>query len=103
MANQYNAFRVRQTGRIHVVASHDEGDDQRELWMMAGNRPKFFPKFQFSRLKRRVDKTPTPGLRNPVLTMIVRDFSKAVGKGEAKEFADFVMNHPLAGRLGPLT
>jgi hypothetical protein len=71
--------------------------------MMAGNRPKFFPQFQFSRLKRRVDKTPTPGLRNPVLTTIVRDFTKAVGKGEAKEFADFVMNHPLAGRLGRLT
>ena len=97
IANRYHNLRPSGIGRLVVVKK----DTERELVTMNANRPKFFPELTFVKLKRRAGKSRTPGVRNQIWTTIVRDFAAAVDRGEANDFATFVMSHRLSTLVKP--
>jgi hypothetical protein len=68
--------------------------------MVGVNRPRFHPELPFSKLRRRVDKRPEPGIRNPPLTQIVREFAAQVDEGGTSDFGVFLDRHPLARLVG---
>jgi hypothetical protein len=68
-----------------------------ELITMGASDPKFVPALGFCKVKRRVDKMPIPGVRDPAMVRIVKDFSDTMEKrGEPMEFGPFLAKHPLA-------
>ena len=70
--------------------------------MIGTSDPTFVPHLAFSKVKRRVDKTPTPGVRDPVIVQIVKDFSDEMDRrGEPMEFGPFLVQHPLSRSVRP--
>jgi hypothetical protein len=99
LAKRYNKFRRSQVGGFKVISKEADGENIRDVALVGTLRARFSPELHFTRFKRRVDKTPTPGSRDPALVTIVQDFAKALQKGGAREFGTFVMKHPLAWRV----
>ena len=62
-------------GKFEVFKPERHGDRWMQLIVIGTSDPTFVPHLAFSKVKRRVDKTPTPGVRDPVIVQIVKDFS----------------------------
>jgi hypothetical protein len=92
IAKFYERFRQPAFGKFEVTKI-----DRGECIVMGHSDPKFVPALGFCRVKRRVEKSPIPGVRDPAMVRIVKDFSDAMQKrGEPMEFGPFLGKHPLA-------
>ncbi len=64
--------------------------------------PKYVPRLGFSKTKRRVDKTPNFGVRDPAVARIVKDVADEIEKrGAPIDFGTFAAAHPLARHVRP--
>ncbi len=88
--------------KFEVFKPEREGDRWMQLIVIGASDPTFVPHLAFSKAKRRVDKTPTPGVRDPAIVQIVKDFSDEMDRrGEPIEFGPFLARHPLARSIRP--
>ena len=97
--------RVRQAsfGKFEPGKPQRLGDRWIQKITMGASDPKFVPPLAFSKIKRRVDKTATPGVRDPAIVKIVKDFSDEMDRrGEPIEFGPFMAKHPLARQVRPI-
>lgn len=89
-------------GKFEVFKPERQGDRRMQLIVIGASDPTFVPHLAFSKVKRRVDKTPTPGVRDPAIVKIVKDFSDEMDRrGEPMEFGPFLARHPLARSIRP--
>lgn len=102
LAKSFEPLRRPAFGKFEVAKPERHGGRREERITVGASDPKFIPCLAFSNVKRRVNKTPTPGVRDPAIVRIVKDFSDEMNRrGEPMEFDPFLSRHPLARAIRP--
>jgi hypothetical protein len=103
IARTYGRYRHTSFGKFEVNKPMRENGRMVRRIVYGQLDPKYVPHLGFSKTKRRVDKTPNPGVRDPAIVRIVKDFADEIDKrGAPIEFESFVARHPLARHIRPI-
>jgi hypothetical protein len=103
IARTYGRYRHESFGKFEVNKPRRENGRMVRQIVFGPLDPKYAPVLGFSKTKRRIDKTPRPGVRDPAIVQIVKDFADAIEKrGAPLEFGAFIEKHPLARHIRPI-
>lgn len=102
IARTHGRYRHKSFGKFEVNKPIRENGRMVRRIVSGQLDPKYVPHLGFSKTKRRVDKTPSPGVRDPAVVRIVKDFADEIEKrGAPVDFGAFAATHPLARHVRP--